>query len=139
MSPVIAKEALLFLRSVVYGIGLGAAYEIMRRIAGGLFRRSWWRGLEELSFWTVCATVLFSMVREENGGTIRWYVLAGAAIGAGIYHCGIRPILHRMLRPLWKLARKSRRFVENLLKKRKKSVTLIDKVEIGPSGARKGR
>lgn len=118
MSPVITDETVFFLRSVVYGVCLGAAYEVVRGIVDVLFRGPWWRGLEDLVYWTICAIVLFSMIREENDGMIRWYVLAGAAAGAGVYSCGIRPLLHRFLRPLWTFARKSIQFVENLLKKK---------------------
>ncbi len=139
MSTVITGEIEFLFRSVVYGACLGAAYDMMRRIVGGLFRGSWWRGLEDLLYWTVCAIVLFSMIREENDGTIRWYVLAGTAAGAGIYYSVFRPVVHRILRLLWMPVRKLTQFVENLLKKRKKSVTLIDKIDSGASGARKGR
>ena len=117
MSPVITEEAGFLIRSVVYGIFLGAFYEVMHWLVSILFRRKWWRGLEDLLYWTVCALILFSMIREDNGGTIRWYVLAGAVAGSGIYRGGFRPILHRLLKPLWKTIRKIRQFVENLLKK----------------------
>ena len=117
MSPVITEEAGFLIRSVVYGIFLGAFYEVMHRLVSILFRRKWWRGLEDLLYWTVCALILFSMIREDNGGTIRWYVLAGAVAGAGMYYGGIRPVFHRLFRPLLKFARKIRQFVEKLLKK----------------------
>ena len=117
MSPVITEEVEFLVRSVVYGVFLGAFYEIMHRLVSILFRKKWWRGLEDLLYWTVCALVLFSMIREDNGGIIRWYLLAGATAGAGVYCGGLRPILHCLLRPLWKTIRKNRQFVEKLLKK----------------------
>lgn len=117
MSPVITEETAFLIRSVVYGVFLGVFYGILHRLIDVLFRRMWWRGLEDLLYWTICALVLFSMIREDNGGTIRWYVLAGAAGGGWLYYGGIRPGIHRLFLPLWKFAGKIRESVENLLKK----------------------
>lgn len=139
MSPLITGEAVFLLRSVICGMILGIGYEIMGRIVGLLFRRKWWRGLEDLLYWVICALVLFAMICEENGGTIRWYVLVGASAGAGVYYCVVCPILHRILRPLWTLTRKITQFVEKLLKKGEKSVTLINKVKNGALCAKRGR
>ena len=79
------------------------------------------------------------MIREENGGVLRWYALVGAAAGAGTYGLGIRPVIHRILKIMWIPIRKTIQFVENLLKKRKKSVTLIGKIENGALRAERGR
>lgn len=117
MSPLITEEAVLLVRSVMYGVFLGAGYDVLHWPMVHLFRDKWWCGLEDLLYWTLCALIIFAMIREENGGTIRWYVLAGAVAGSGIYRGGFRPILHRLLKPLWKPIRKIRQFVENLLKK----------------------
>ena len=116
------------LSSLVWGAILGAGYDAVHGIANLVAQRVWWRGLEDLVYWTVCAVVLFAMIREENGGTIRWYVLAGSVAGASVYHLVVRPVIHRLLKPLWISARKVIHFVENLLKKWKESVTLICKV-----------
>ena len=126
------------LRSLVWGLALGTGYDVVQWLGRWVFRGKWWRGLEDLLYWTVCAVVLFAMIREENGGTLRWYALAGAVAGAAVYSTGIRPVIHRLLRPVWIMAAKTIHFVENLLKKRKKSVTLKDKIENGVVGAERG-
>ncbi len=133
------EETGFLLRSIMCGAVLSVGYDLMRWIVDGLFRRRWWRGLEDLLYWTVCAIVLFAMIREENGGVLRWYALVGAAAGAGTYGLGIRPVIHRILKIMWIPIRKTIQFVENLLKKRKKSVTLIGKIENGALRAERGR
>lgn len=138
MSHIITEEAGFLLRSLVWGLTLGAVYDVVQWLGQGIFSRKWWRGLQDLLYWTICAVLLFAMIRQENGGTIRWYALAGAAAGASVYYVGIRPVIHRLLRPVWILATKPLHFVENLLKKRKKSVILKDKVESGVIGAERG-
>ena len=127
MSQVIAEEVRFLLVSVVWGGLMSAGYELLR-LGRLLFRHGqWWIGLEDLLYWTICAVLVFWMVMEENDGMIRWYALAGCVVGAGIY----QRLFHRLfvwaLRPLWKGYTFFRQFVENLLKKRKKSVTLRDK------------
>ena len=129
MSSVIAAEAGLFLRSLLWGLMLGFGYEMTRWIGKALLRRKWWNGLEDLLYWSVCTVLIFVMIQKENSGIVRWYILAGMAAGAAVHHLVIRPVVHRGLRPMWITVRNSIQFVENLLKKRKKSVTLINKME----------
>ena len=139
MSPLIAEEIRLLVCSILWGMCLAAGYDVTHGTVCHLFRKRWWQDMVDLWYWTICAIMLFAMICEENYGTIRWYILAGASVGAGIYYGGIRPWIHRLLRPVWIFARKTRQFVENLLKNRRKSVTLKDKIESGAVGAGKGK
>jgi len=119
ISSEIFNEIRLFANSVVLGAGLTFAYDgwlICRKV----FRHNtFWISVEDLLFWFGTLIVVFLVLREENNGVLRWFVVVGAGIGMLLYkksvsgfyvkHVGnailyivvyIKKIAHFVLKPL---------------------------------------
>ena len=78
----IRDEGSLLLRSVLWGIGLAALYDVLRILRGVIRHRQGVRSLEDLAYWCFTACSLFWLLFSGNNGTVRWYILAGAGAGA---------------------------------------------------------
>ena len=81
MSAGISAEAQVFLVSVLLGLELMAGYLILETIRGLIPHARWFRDLEDILYWIVCAVQAFRLLFRENDGSIRWYFLAGIALG----------------------------------------------------------
>ena len=85
ISSEILNEIRLFANSVVLGAGLTFAYDgwlICRKV----FRHTvFWISVEDLLFWFGTVIVVFLVLREENNGVLRWFVVVGAGIGMVLY------------------------------------------------------
>ena len=82
----IRDEGSLLLRSVLWGIGLAALYDVLRILRGVIRHRQGVRSLEDLAYWCFTACSLFWLLFSGNNGTVRWYILAGVGAGAWLYH-----------------------------------------------------
>lgn len=49
--------------------------------------------LEDLMFWIACALSVFYVLYEENNGMLRWFAVAGAAVGMLIYKKTLSPLI----------------------------------------------
>ena len=99
----IRDEGSLLLRSVLWGIGLAALYDMLRILRGVIRHRQGVRSLEDLAYWCFTACSLFWLLFSGNNGTVRWYILAGAGAGAWLYHITLSPFFVRFFR--WLLGR----------------------------------
>jgi len=76
MSQNIRMEAELLCLSLITGMGLMAAYDVLR-IFRLLVRHGWlWTGVEDFCYWLTAGLVTFYLLYRENDGSIRWYVIA---------------------------------------------------------------
>lgn len=85
MSQTIIKEVIFLIHAVLLGVFITCAYDgfiILRRlIKHNIFMVS----LEDMIFWIGCAIAVFCMLYEQNNGVVRWFAVAGAALGMLIY------------------------------------------------------
>ena len=93
MSPNIVKEVLLLIHSFLLGVVLTIIYDgiiILRKLIrhSGIFI-----SLEDLLFWIACAISVFYMLYEENNGILRWFAVAGAAVGMLLYKATLSPLI----------------------------------------------
>jgi len=139
MSPVILEELRYLWRSLGMGCFMGVGYGLLRLWRRAVRHGAWWIGLEDLLYWTLWALVLFSVAMEANDGTIRWYTLAAAGGGMLMCFCWVHPLIEKTAGFLWNKTGFFRRFVEKLLKNRKKSVTLKGRNESGADCTERGR
>lgn len=91
VSETIASEGTLLLISIGFGIALMMLYDILR-----IFRQLVKHGtvalaIEDVIYWAACAIGIFAMLYLENGGLLRWFVLAGVALGMLIENSFISP------------------------------------------------
>ena len=49
--------------------------------------------LEDLIFWIACALSVFYVLYEENNGMLRWFAVAGAALGMFLYKKTLSPLI----------------------------------------------
>lgn len=84
---------MFLLHSFLLGVILTFFYDgflILRR----LFKHTMFLiSLEDLIFWVVCALSVFYALYEENNGTLRWFAIAGAALGMIAYKKTISPLI----------------------------------------------
>lgn len=85
MSQDIINEVMFLLHSLLLGIFITFVYDwflILRRLIKHTILLV---SLEDLIFWIACAISIFYMLYEENNGVLRWFAVAGAALGMLIY------------------------------------------------------
>lgn len=146
MSQGIVQEITFFLHSVLMGLVITFAYDwilIFRK----LFKHGkFWISVEDLIYWFVCGISVFYVLYRENNGVLRWFAVAGAALGMSFYKLTIKNrfinimstyiykimcfafrVIQVVLKPLKCLFFGIRRFVRFLNKKFKKVKEFIKK------------
>ncbi len=85
ISADILEEVRLFANSVVLGAALTFIYDgfvILRRV----FKHSiFWISAEDMFFWIGTALVVFLSLQKQGNGMLRWFIVAGAAVGMILY------------------------------------------------------
>ncbi|MGN0377083.1 MAG: spore cortex biosynthesis protein YabQ [Suilimivivens sp.] len=93
ISQDIAREVVFLFHSFLLGAVITFVYDgflILRK----LFRHTVFLiSLEDLVFWIACAIGVFCVLYEENNGTLRWFAVAGAALGMLIYKKTLSPLI----------------------------------------------
>ena len=93
ISQDIIKEVLFLLHSLLLGAVITFVYDgfvILRK----LFRHTTFLiSLEDMVFWIACAIGVFCVLYEENNGMLRWFAVAGAALGMLIYKKTLSPLV----------------------------------------------
>ncbi len=85
MSQDIVREVTFFLHSVCMGLLITFVYDWLL-IARKLIKHwSFLISVEDLIFWVICGIGVFYMLYKENNGVLRWFAVAGAAIGMLLY------------------------------------------------------
>lgn len=85
MSQDIMKEVMFLIHSFVLGVVITFVYDgflILRRLIKHTMLLV---SLEDMLFWLACAISVFYMLYEENNGILRWFAVAGAALGMITY------------------------------------------------------
>ena len=85
MSQDIINEVYFLGGSVFMGIVITFVYDFIL-IGRQVVRHSLFAiSLEDFVFWLACAVSVFYMLYEENNGVLRWFAVAGAAVGMLLY------------------------------------------------------
>lgn len=85
MSQDIIKEIAFLLNFVLLGVLITFVYDwflILRRL---IRHNIFWISVEDLIFWIGCAVSVFGMLYRLNNGIVRWFAVAGAAVGMLLY------------------------------------------------------
>ncbi len=85
MSQDIINEIMFLLHALLLGIVITFIYDwfvVSRRVIKHTMLLI---SLEDILFWIACAISVFYMLYEENNGALRWFAVAGAALGMVIY------------------------------------------------------
>lgn len=137
MSGQIVSEGQFLFYCFIAGICITVVYDCLR-----IFRRvkrhgTFWIAMEDLLFWIGAAIFLFYVLYETNNGVIRWFSVAGAAIGMLVYKYvigehlveimstiikRIQDIVSRVLKTLFRPAKRLFNRVSNKWKKKKRKI-----------------
>ena len=85
MSQDIIKEVFFLFHSFVLGVIITFVYDWLLILRRMIKHNIFFISLEDFFFWVLCAISVFSMLYEENNGTLRWFAVAGAFLGMIIY------------------------------------------------------
>ncbi|MBH1940737.1 spore cortex biosynthesis protein YabQ [Mobilitalea sibirica] len=147
MNIAITVELQFFLISILWGVILLFAYDILRVIRRLIKHNSFFLAFEDLIFWVIASVFIFAMLYVKNNGIIRGFSVMGMGIGMVVYHyilsdwmvktvtkliyILLKPIkllmkqLHRILRLIKLKVMKIIRFLLIRLKKRTKSAKIF--------------
>lgn len=84
----IIHEARFFLLSLLTGIALLFAYDLIRVVRLFVPHKKWMVFLVDYLFWFVGSFLVFVMIYQVNDGIIRGFSLAAMVIGMLAYHFG---------------------------------------------------
>lgn len=93
VSETIAGEGSLLLISFGFGILLMLLYDILRIFRRMTRHKTFLLAVEDVIYWMICAVGIFAMLYRENDGLLRWFVLAGVAVGMLLENRYISPIV----------------------------------------------
>ncbi|WP_434310818.1 spore cortex biosynthesis protein YabQ [Hominifimenecus sp. rT4P-3] len=71
----------MFLVSILLGLELSFIYQVLLLVRGIVPHARWFRDVEDVIYWIFCSIQAFRLLFRENDGSIRWYFLAGIALG----------------------------------------------------------
>lgn len=95
MSEVIQQETMVFLLSVLHGIGLTFCYDLIRALRRAFAHNLAAVSIEDFLFWLAAGFLTFCLAFFRTDGTIRGYVAAGIAIGVILYHFSVSSLVVR--------------------------------------------
>lgn len=133
MNKAITIELQFFLISVLWGVILLFAYDLLRIIRRVLKHNSFFLAIEDLIFWVVSSVFIFAMMYRENNGIIRGFSIMGMMIGMVLYHYGISEwfvtsvtkLIYILMRPFAIIINRIKKVILFVLKKFEKLVKLI--------------
>jgi len=89
-------QAALFLSTVALGFLLGFVYDLFRIARKTVPHRPWVVQFEDILFWLVVTLLMFYFMLHRNYGEIRFFSIAGAALGVVIYFCSLSPLVMKV-------------------------------------------
>ncbi|MCM1256876.1 MAG: spore cortex biosynthesis protein YabQ [Roseburia sp.] len=125
VSPAITQEGGLLLLSFGVGVLLMFSYDILRIFRQIIAHGTFSLGVEDVIYWLACSLVVFAMLYQENDGLLRWFVLAGIALGMMVENHFLSPFIVR--------------FSSRVIKKALHLFGKIVKVALKPMGIAAGR
>lgn len=97
VSPAITQEGGLILLSFGVGVLLMASYDVLRIFRQIITHGTFFLGVEDIIYWLACSLVVFAMLYRENDGLLRWFVLAGTALGMMVENHFLSPFIVRLI------------------------------------------
>lgn len=85
MSGEIVKEWYFWLTSIVTGVFMAFAYDVVRLLRRLVRHGRFAVDLEDILYWTACFLLSFTLLYYGNNGVIRFAAVLGAAVGMLVY------------------------------------------------------
>ena len=91
MSQSIVVEAVFAAKCIGVGVMIAVAYDLLRILRNCVRHNRMAISAEDLVYWVLCAFFIFAVLYCENDGILRWYCVAGAALGMFVYEKTLSP------------------------------------------------
>lgn len=111
MDEVIRNQASVLLDSVFIGMVIMALYDVLRLFRRVFRHKRFLRDFEDFIFWIIGGFIVFSLVYSRSDGNIRWFIMAGVALGGYIYYISFGRFLVKYI------AKYVNKFINIVLKK----------------------
>lgn len=85
MSIQIVEESGFFLYSMGIGVAISVLYDFIRILRRVISHKKFVVAIEDFIYWVITLFLMFFLLYDMNFGVLRWFSIAGAAIGMGIY------------------------------------------------------
>ncbi len=86
MNEAITVELQFFLISILWGVLILLAYDLLRIFRRLIAHNGLVLAIEDLLFWVIASLFIFAMIYTMNNGTIRGFSVMGMGIGMTLYH-----------------------------------------------------
>jgi len=80
-----SDQAWLFLATVAAGFVIGFAYDLFRILRKTVKHGHFWVQIEDILYWVAVSLLMFHFMLHRNYGEIRFFSIAGAALGMVMY------------------------------------------------------
>lgn len=117
VSGTIAGEGGLLALSFLFGVILMLLYDTFRILRRIVRHGAALMAFEDSVYWIFCAIGIFAMLYQENDGLLRWFVLAGVAMGMLFENAVISPFVIRLFVKAWRTWLKVFRKIFGLISK----------------------
>lgn len=85
MSIQIMEESRFFLHSMGIGVVVSVLYDLLRILRRVISHKKFVVAIEDFIYWVITLFLMFFLLYDMSLGVLRWFSIAGAAIGMGIY------------------------------------------------------
>ncbi len=93
MNGDIAAELYFLLHSFLLGVAITILYDVVRIFRKLVNHSVVALAIEDFIYWITCGICIFMMLYKENNGSIRWFAVAGVALGMLLYNGTISTFL----------------------------------------------
>ena len=91
-----SDQAWLFLTTVLAGFVIGIVYDAFRIVRKIVSHRYWMVQLEDILYWLSVSLMMFYFMLHRNYGEIRFFSIAGVALGTVIYFCSLSLVVMKV-------------------------------------------
>ena len=85
MSIQIVEESRFFLYSMAIGVAISVLYDVFRIMRRVIRHNKMAVAIEDIIFWMITLFTIFLLLYDMSFGVLRWFSIAGVAIGMKIY------------------------------------------------------
>lgn len=129
MNEAISVELQFFLISILWGVLIILAYDILRIFRRLIPHNAFVLAIEDIVFWVLASLFIFAMIYTMNNGTIRGFSVMGMGIGMTLYYFIFSELFVKwmtkafllLLRPIYILISSIKRVLKFVVSKLKKA------------------
>jgi len=91
-----SDQTWLFLTTVAAGFAIGFVYDIFRIVRKTIPHNNFIVQLEDILYCVAVSLLMFYFMLHRNYGEIRFFSIAGAALGMVLYFCSLSPLIMKV-------------------------------------------